>query len=111
MNFDGGFECGNCPRNADPALGRACPLWWEVAFTNTQSGEVKSDRACGATMLPKFLVEVIKASNRPAAEISKMSNAIVEGLESLERAQHGSAAAIPVANTRFIGLDAGLNAD
>ena len=79
LNYKGAFECHKCPGNADPALGRACPMWWETVHTNVQTGDVQSIRSCGYTQLPVYLVEVIKAANRPAAAIESTRNEIANG--------------------------------
>ena len=82
MNYQGAFECDDCPMNSDATRGRACPMWWETVWNKPSvSGmETKVVKACGYTQLPEFLVEVIKASNRPAAQISGVQNEIAEGL-------------------------------
>jgi len=78
MNYQGAFECDNCPMNGDATKGRACPAWWETIWT--RDGEQKIDKSCGLVQLPKFLVEVVKASNRPMAQMNGLQNEIAEGL-------------------------------
>jgi len=82
MNYQGAFECHNCPCNADPENGRACPAWWETIWTQGEGSSVKQRlrKGCGLAQLPDFLLEVVKASNRPAAQVSNLQNEIAEGL-------------------------------
>lgn len=63
---------GNCPGHNETDGG--CPAWLEVIHTNTVTGEEKLIKDCGLTMLPMFMVEVIKASNRGAAAIESTRN-------------------------------------
>lgn len=71
-NLSASFECGKCPKNNDPERGRACVMWWEFIQTEVMTGKEQLTKMCGYQALPIFLTEVIKASNRPAAEISAM---------------------------------------
>lgn len=75
-NLSASFECGKCPKNNDPEIGRACVMWWEFIQTEVTSGKEQLTKMCGYQALPIFLTEVIKASNRPAAEISAMRGEI-----------------------------------
>jgi hypothetical protein len=87
-NKNGCFDCDRCPKNSDPAQGRHCVMWWETVHTNVQSGEIKTVRSCGFTQLPLYLVEVIKAANRPAAAIESTRNEIARGLAKVASAAH-----------------------
>lgn len=80
------WDCGNCPQSGDPAAPRACPMWWEMTFENPKTDEVKVEKACGFILLPRLMIEVIKAANRPAASIDKTCNVIAEGLAHVARA-------------------------
>ena len=89
-NKNGCFDCDKCPRNHDPAQGRFCVMWWETVQTNIQTGETKTLKSCGFTQLPIYLVEVIKASNRPAAAVESMRNDTYRGLMAIaQAAQNG----------------------
>lgn len=79
MNHQAAFQCAECPKNNDPDRGRSCPAWWEWASDNIATGETRLERRCGLEALPIFLVEVIKASNRPAAAIESTRNEIAKG--------------------------------
>ena len=83
-NFVGAFDCASCPQNADPAQGRACPMFWETVYTEPSTGKIDIVRACGYTQLPRFLIEVIRASNRPAASIDKVNNTIAGEFSKME---------------------------
>jgi len=83
MNHTHAFRCAQCPRNSDPERGPSCPAWWEWTAENVQTGESRIERMCGWQAMPRFLTEVIKASNRPAAEIGACRNEIVNGLTSI----------------------------
>jgi len=57
---------------------QGCPSWQQIVMTNNQTGEVVPRSDCVLNLMPMLMVEVIKASNRPAAEISALRNDIVE---------------------------------
>lgn len=74
------FQCAKCPRNADPERGPSCPAWWETIHTNVATGEEKTWKSCAWEQLPHYLIEVIKAANRPAAAIEGTRQEIAQGL-------------------------------
>ena len=80
MNYKKAFTCKKCPGRNDE-LG--CPCWVEFMETNIVSGEERLWKGCIFAALPRMLVEVIKASNRPAGEISAMRCEIVNGFTQL----------------------------
>lgn len=47
---------------------------------NPETHETKVQRDCLFRLLPVFLIEVIKASNRPAAAIESTRNELITGL-------------------------------
>jgi len=73
------FNCAKCPGTGGEG---GCPAWWEVIETNA-NGEERINRGCGFAMLPTFLIEVIKASNRPAAAVESTRNEIAQGFARL----------------------------
>lgn len=81
MSHQAAFQCRRCPQNNDPERGPSCPAWWEWVEENTATGETRIERMCGWQGMPKFLTEVIKASNRPAAAIESTRNEIVSGFQ------------------------------
>jgi hypothetical protein len=80
MNYKNAFKCHKCPQRNDE-LG--CPAWVEYVETNVASGEERITRDCLYQSLPKMLIEVIKASNRPAAAIESTRNQITAGLKEI----------------------------
>ena len=75
MNYKNAFRCKKCPECNDE---NGCPMWWETIWEKP-SGEVKIIKACGYTQLPLYLIELVKASNRPAAAIESFRNEMVKG--------------------------------
>lgn len=73
----GAFQCETCPQNHDSVKGRSCPAWWETV-QQSAAGEVRVLKSCAWEQLPYFLLEVIKASNRPAAVMESLRNELVE---------------------------------
>jgi recombinational DNA repair protein RecR len=73
-----------CPETSDPREKVYCPLWGEgddvFILENTATGEQKIER-CGARVMIKGMIEVIKASNRPAAAVESTRNVISQGFE------------------------------
>jgi len=51
-------------------------MWWEFMQTDTSNGREQLTKMCGYQALPLYLIEVIKASNRPAAEIGVLRGEI-----------------------------------
>ncbi len=81
--FKHAFECKKCPKRNDI---EGCPAWWEVVYTNPASGETRLEKNCGWSQLPKMIVEVIKASNRPAAAVESCRNEIAMGFVGVSEA-------------------------
>ena len=75
MNYKNAFECKDCPESE-----KGCPCWTEIIETNLQSGEERITKDCLYKLLPRLMVEVIKASNRPAAAVESMRNSLVANL-------------------------------
>lgn len=82
MAYKNAFNCKKCPQSNGE---NGCPVWWEIIHTETATGNEKVVKACGLSqdMLPSMLVEVIKASNRPAAEIGAMRQNVVDKIHEL----------------------------
>lgn len=72
-----------CPRNNDPKAGKYCPAWTEYAETNIQTGEERLKKECMFQAMPRFLIECVKASNRPAAAMESSRNEIAKGFQEL----------------------------
>lgn len=74
-----------CPRNSDPQRGKYCPAWLEYTETNVQTGDEKITKECMFQAMPRFFVETIRASNRPAAAAESMRNEVATGFNELNR--------------------------
>lgn len=75
MNYSDAFNCKKCSESV-----KGCPCWTELIETNIQTGEDRITKDCLYKLLPHLLVEVIKASNRPAAAVETMRNNLIENL-------------------------------
>jgi hypothetical protein len=74
------FNCSKCPENGGYG---GCPAWWEIVWEKPNTDEVKVEKGCGLEMMPKLLLEVLKASNRPAAAVESMRNEMKKDFGSL----------------------------
>ena len=70
-NYQNAFNCKNCPESNGA---NGCPMWWETIATNLATEQTKIVKGCGYAQLPTFLIEIIKAANRPAEELGKLAN-------------------------------------
>lgn len=75
MAYKKAFQCKKCPESNSE---NGCPMWWELMMDNVQSGESKLVKACGYTLMPVVLSHVVAASNRPAAAIESLRNAVLK---------------------------------
>lgn len=75
MNYKNPFECKECPESE-----KGCPCWTEIIETNIQTGAERITKDCLFKLMPRLMIEVIKASNRPAAAVESMRNSLVENL-------------------------------
>ncbi len=82
-SFSNAFKCKKCPESNSK---NGCPCWTELTETNIATGEHKTTKNCIFQLMPLLLVEVIKASNRPAQEISHTKNEIVKGFNNIQNA-------------------------
>lgn len=80
MAYAKAFKCQECPEKSGP---EGCPCWWEMIETQGGSGEQRLKKGCGLSqeMLLCALIEVIKASNRPAAAVESCRNEIAQGFQ------------------------------
>ena len=83
MNYKNAFRCENCPECNNE---NGCPCWTEIIETNIVTGEERLTKACLFSIFPRIVVELIKASNRPAAAVESTRNEIVRGFECLTEA-------------------------
>ena len=75
MSYKNPFECKDCPESE-----KGCPAWTEIVETNIQSGEERITKDCLLKLMPRLMIEVIKASNRPAAAIESTRNSLIDSL-------------------------------
>ena len=76
MNYRNAWNCKKCPGRNDE---QGCPAWIEYMQENVGTGEQRLSKECLFQALPVFLVEVVKASNRPAAAVESMRNEVASG--------------------------------
>ncbi len=69
MNYKAAFRCKKCPQSNGP---EGCPVWIEIVIVNSETKHTAIDKNCGFQLMPLLMVEVIKASNRPAEEMSAL---------------------------------------
>jgi hypothetical protein len=83
-----------CPQTSDQNAKRFCPLWAEggIVWQNDITGQERVEH-CGARMMVPGMIEVIKASNRPAAAVESTRNEIVAGFDRVSKAVALSGAA------------------
>jgi hypothetical protein len=77
MNYKKAFKCSKCPQSN---TGDGCPNWLEFMQTNIHTGEDRLTKMCGYQAMPMFMTEVIRASNRPAAEIGALRGDMIQAL-------------------------------
>ena len=80
MHYKNAERCHKCPQRNDE---QGCPWWWEFITTDLTSGNEQVVKKCGKAALPEFLTEVIRAANRPAAEISAMREQVTKSVVEL----------------------------
>lgn len=79
--------CEFCPHRFDGSPG--CPVWVkpENGFLETnQSGEVRTVQGCFYQVIPKLMVHVVQASNRPAAVLQEMRNETAHAMGQIAQA-------------------------
>lgn len=83
MNYCNAWNCKRCPERNDE---QGCPAWTEYTQELPSTGEQRLRKECLFQALPVFLIEAIKASNRPAAAVESMRNEMAGGLVRLAQA-------------------------
>ena len=68
-NYENAFDCEDCP---EANTKKGCPAWVEYSATNGK--EEKIVKGCLGQELIPVLVNVIRAANGPAAEMSLLRN-------------------------------------
>ena len=88
--FANAFVCEKCPQTNSA---QGCPMWWELITTDIGTAKESLRQGCGFVLMPTLLVETIKASNRPAAEMGALRGELVTAAQKMFRAisQHSLA--------------------
>ena len=77
-------HCKHCPHPD------GCPAWIgpEHGFmeTNVQTGDDRLVTGCFYQVIPKLMIHVVKAANRPAAAMQSFRNDVVAGLAQMIQA-------------------------
>lgn len=87
IKFKKAFACSKgkpCPESNGED---GCPNWTEIVMENTQTGETKVNKGCAPQLMQTLMVEVIKASNRPAAEMGEIRHSLIDGFQALAQSQ------------------------
>lgn len=71
--YKNAFNCKKCPASNDK---NGCPAWTELSFQEMSTGQIKPIHDCVFQLMPIMFIEMIKASNRPAAAIEATKNEI-----------------------------------
>lgn len=82
MGYSRAWQCKRCPKSNDED---GCPAWAELIETHVRSGEERVTKECVFRLLPRLMLEVVKASNRPAAEIGELRSELYQGFTALAR--------------------------
>lgn len=76
--------CEKCPHRHDP---NGCPCWIDKTAgfmkMNIVTGEEDFITGCFYQVIPFLMIEVVKASNRPAAAVESTRNEMVVGLSKI----------------------------
>src|SRR6056297_237492 len=75
--YKNAFSCKKCPGNSGED---GCPCWIELICTNDQTGETKTEKGCYFQLMPKLMLEVVKAANQSTEQASKVNNNLMSGL-------------------------------
>ncbi|RLD23216.1 MAG: hypothetical protein DRI71_05870 [Bacteroidetes bacterium] len=79
MNYKNANKCHKCPQNNTE---KGCPHWMEITMTS-DTGEFKTDKACGHVLMPKLLIMTVNAANRTTEQASGIQNEITNGFKIL----------------------------
>lgn len=82
LNYANAFKCDKCPKSNDES---GCPAWQEIIMENPRTGDTSIEKGCLYVMMPKLLVQVIQAANRPAAAIESTRNELVQALGNMSQ--------------------------
>jgi hypothetical protein len=77
-SYAAAYRCEDCPQSNGT---NGCPKWVELLETNDVTGHERMTSGCVDQMMPNIAVNLIKAANRPAAEISAMRDDVARRME------------------------------
>lgn len=85
VDYDGAFECSNCPGNADPTAGRACPDWWEWIEDERGDGNKKTGRqrivqACGRPVMHDWMKQMMANNEFTTQNVVNAANRVEKGI-------------------------------
>jgi hypothetical protein len=76
--------CERCPHRYSKA---GCPCWITekngFLETNIQTGEERIVTGCFYEVMPKLMMHVVQAANRPAAAVESTRNEIAQGFQEI----------------------------
>lgn len=77
--------CERCPHRYRKA---GCPCWITEKHgfleTHIQTGEQRIVTGCFYEVMPKLMMHVVQAANRPAAAVESTRNEIVRGFDAID---------------------------
>lgn len=71
MSFKNAFKCKACPESNSE---QGCPCWTELIMENSDTGEKKTEKGCYFQMMPKLMLESVKAANVSSEHACQMRN-------------------------------------
>lgn len=69
--YKNAFNCRKCPENSGE---NGCPCWIELIWKNDDNGEYKTEKGCYFQLMPKLMLEAVKAANISSEHASQMRN-------------------------------------
>lgn len=99
------FQCHKCPKQAGD---KGCPAWWETVWEKPRAdavADVTTVKGCAFEQMPNYLIEVVKASNRPAAELGQIREELLKSLGRLSLAIAQFASRLNGIETRLDALE------
>ena len=77
MNYKKAFKCKNCPKNNGE---QGCPMWWELMLQNQVTQEQKIEKACGYTLLPQLMINMLADTFHSTKAAYDMRNQVVKNI-------------------------------
>lgn len=101
------FHCQKCPKHGNIEEG-GCPAWWEVIEKNEAMGQERLTKACGWALMPRFMTEVMRFSDKAAQTMVNVREEVLARIEEVRNEQsiHFAGRVIHLSNLRR-GLDSG----